>query len=88
MPASHLISPTKKPNWSAGSNERNTESAERIRRMTEELAFPDFERNFSITSSFGIAQYRPGEDLKDMLSRADTALYKAKHAGRNRTLAA
>ena len=58
--------------------------AERIRRMTEELAFPDFDRSFSITSSFGIAQYRPGEDLKDMLSRADTALYKAKHAGRNR----
>jgi diguanylate cyclase (GGDEF)-like protein len=58
--------------------------AERIRRMTEELAFPGLDRNFSITSSFGIAQYRPGEDLKDMLSRADTALYKAKHAGRNR----
>jgi len=58
--------------------------AERIRRMTEELAFPELDRSFSITSSFGIAQYRPGEDLKDMLSRADTALYKAKHAGRNR----
>jgi diguanylate cyclase (GGDEF)-like protein len=58
--------------------------AERIRRMTEELIFPEFDRNFSITSSFGIAQYRPGEDLKDMLSRADAALYKAKNAGRNR----
>jgi len=58
--------------------------AERIRRMTEELAFPEFDRSFGITSSFGIAQYRPGEDLKEMLSRADTALYKAKHAGRNR----
>jgi PleD family two-component response regulator len=52
--------------------------------MTEELACPDLDRNFSITSPFGIAHYRPGEDLKDMLSRADTALYKAKHAGRNR----
>jgi len=58
--------------------------AERIRRMTEELAFPEFDRSFGITSSFGIAQYRLGEDLKEMLSRADTALYKAKHAGRNR----
>lgn len=58
--------------------------AERIRRMTEDLAFPELLSNFSITSSFGIAQYRPGEDLKETLSRADTALYKAKNAGRNR----
>jgi len=58
--------------------------AERIRRMTEELVFPEFDRSFSITSSFGIAQYRPNEELKDMLSRADAALYKAKSAGRNR----
>jgi diguanylate cyclase (GGDEF)-like protein len=58
--------------------------AERIRRMTEELIFPEFDRGFSITSSFGIAQYRIGEDLKEMLNRADAALYKAKNAGRNR----
>jgi diguanylate cyclase (GGDEF)-like protein len=58
--------------------------AERIRRLTEELVFPEFDRSFSITSSFGIAQYRPNEELKDMLSRADAALYKAKNAGRNR----
>jgi diguanylate cyclase (GGDEF)-like protein len=58
--------------------------AERIRRMTEQLAFPGLDRNFSITSSFGIAQYRPGEDLQETLSRADTALYKAKNTGRNR----
>ena len=58
--------------------------AERIRRMTEELVFPEFDRGFSITSSFGIAQYRTGEDLKEMLNRADAALYKAKNAGRNR----
>jgi diguanylate cyclase len=57
--------------------------AERVRRMTEELAFPEFDRGFSITSSFGIAQYRAGEDLKEVLSRADTALYRAKNAGRN-----
>ena len=42
--------------------------AERIRRMTEELAFPEFDRSFGITSSFGIAQYRLGEDLKEMLA--------------------
>lgn len=58
--------------------------AERIRRMTEDLGFPDFEREFGITCSFGIAQYRTGEELKDMLARADTALYKAKNGGRNR----
>lgn len=37
-----------------------------------------------ITASFGLAIARPDETLDNVLSRADLALYAAKHAGRNR----
>ena len=33
----------------------------------------------------GVASLRPGEDLEDLLRRADAALYDAKRAGRDRT---
>ncbi|MBF0301674.1 MAG: diguanylate cyclase [Desulfamplus sp.] len=35
------------------------------------------------TASFGVTSYRKGDDVKDMMSRADAALYKAKERGRN-----
>jgi len=38
----------------------------------------------SVTLSFGVAQYRPNEDLADLIGRADAALYHAKREGRNR----
>ncbi len=41
-----------------------------------------------ITVSIGVAQWAPGEALADVLSRADLALYQAKHKGRNRVEAA
>ena len=37
------------------------------------------------TVSIGVASQRPGEDLEDLLRRADAALYDAKRAGRDRT---
>jgi diguanylate cyclase (GGDEF)-like protein len=37
-----------------------------------------------VTASIGVAWYRPGESLQQLLSRADDALYRAKHGGRNR----
>lgn len=39
----------------------------------------------SLTASFGIAARREGESIAALISRADTALYAAKQAGRNRT---
>ncbi|GAB1392839.1 diguanylate cyclase [Rhodocyclaceae bacterium] len=37
-----------------------------------------------MTASFGVATYRPGDQPKDIVARADAALYEAKHQGRNR----
>lgn len=37
-----------------------------------------------ITISVGVKLWRPGEDVDAMLMAADTALYRAKHEGRNR----
>ena len=39
---------------------------------------------FSYTCSAGIAALRPGETAKEIYSRADAALYDAKHSGRDR----
>lgn len=39
---------------------------------------------FPITVSIGIAELKQDEDLESLLRRADTALYQAKHRGRNR----
>lgn len=39
-----------------------------------------------ITASFGIAQYRSGENLDDFINRADDMLYKAKQAGRDQVI--
>lgn len=37
-----------------------------------------------ITSSFGLAEYKKGMSVQDILHNADVALYKAKEQGRNR----
>ena len=38
----------------------------------------------TVTLSFGAATYRPGEPIASLVERADAALYRAKHLGRNR----
>ena len=39
-----------------------------------------------VTLSIGVAQYRPGEPLEDVVQRADEALYRAKDMGRDRVV--
>lgn len=41
-----------------------------------------------ITMSVGVAEYIAGEDLTNLIERADAALYTAKHNGRNQVAAA
>jgi diguanylate cyclase (GGDEF)-like protein len=54
--------------------------AEDIRASIAEVAFGPMGR---ITVSIGAAEARDNEDLQSWLSRADQALYRAKHSGRN-----
>ncbi len=41
-----------------------------------------------ITMSVGVAEFRQGENVTDLIERADAALYTAKHNGRNQVAAA
>jgi two-component system cell cycle response regulator len=41
-----------------------------------------------VTTSVGVAEVEAGESLRDVFKRADDALYKAKHTGRNKALPA
>lgn len=45
-----------------------------------------FMNDSGITCSCGVAEYIPGESAKAWFNRADSSLYKAKDAGRNRTV--
>jgi diguanylate cyclase len=40
----------------------------------------------TVTLSLGVAQYVPGEQVADLLNRADASLYAAKRSGRNRVV--
>lgn len=57
---------------------------ERLRTSVEALSFPDLGDDFHVTISLGYTQYRQGEPLAQTIARADAALYRAKHSGRNR----
>ncbi len=59
--------------------------AERIRRKIAQTPMTGGNDPIYITSSFGVAEFDPTSDTFDTaLRRADTALYPAKQAGRNR----
>lgn len=55
--------------------------AEKLRRAVEQQRFDVVGQ---LSASFGVAEVRPRELAKDLVGRADVALYRAKAAGRNR----
>lgn len=60
---------------------------ERLRQAIEGTRFGNEGlRRRRITASFGVAEYREGEDLEDAIRRADRMLYAAKRGGRNMAL--
>jgi len=64
---------------------RAAELAERLRVMVSDIPFRlEAVPPVAITISAGVAQLVEGESIEEMLSRADTALYRAKAQGRNR----
>lgn len=56
-------------------------AAERIRQRQASARHPSAP---IVTLSAGIAEYRAGEGIEQLMRRADRALYEAKYAGRNR----
>lgn len=56
--------------------------AERLRSLVAELRIAGLEQ--TITVSIGVAVWQPGDSCKTLISRADDAMYRAKHGGRNR----
>ena len=62
--------------------------AERLRLMVEELELKDAGEMVPVTISLGIAAFpQDAASLEKLVSLADQALYQAKEAGRNRTVA-
>lgn len=61
--------------------------AERLRKSIESevLVTEDGMNLPSVTVSLGIAEIREGDTAEFLVKRADTAMYKAKNSGRNRT---
>jgi diguanylate cyclase (GGDEF)-like protein len=55
--------------------------SDRLRKLIEKTTFSHQEK---VTASFGVAEYRQKEKIKDVLKRADIALYMAKENGRNK----
>lgn len=58
--------------------------AERLRVYAHFLNFEKVHPGKHISLSIGVAQYRKGDKINDLISRADAALYQAKQLGRNR----
>jgi diguanylate cyclase (GGDEF)-like protein len=58
--------------------------AERLRAGIAGHAMDDNGAAFRVTASFGVAEGLAGESFDDAIRRADAALYRAKHNGRNR----
>ncbi len=60
---------------------------ERLRSVTADLSFQLPNLELPITISVGLATTTsPNDTVEDLLARADTALYQAKHTGRNRVI--
>ncbi len=63
------------------------EFSERMRLAISQLFFTAENKQFSITSSFGLAsRLESGDSVSDLLTRCDQALYQAKAEGRNRSI--
>lgn len=63
--------------------EQTTRIVERIRAAVDQAEFDIGDKKIKLTISIGATIFVKGEDLEQLLSRADSALYEAKQSGRN-----
>jgi two-component system cell cycle response regulator len=63
------------------------EIADDLRLRLSELRFETTTEEMTLTCSFGVSEWEPGDSIDRLLKRADVALYKAKLDGRNRVVA-
>lgn len=68
----------------SGDLEPACHAVERILSSVESHPWPQVATGLAVTTSAGLATCLPGESMTQLLSRADSALYQAKNAGRNR----
>jgi diguanylate cyclase len=59
------------------------EPLERIRAGVAAYDWSRIDHRLSVAVTIGAAAYRPGETMKDLMGRADLALYRGKQGGRN-----
>lgn len=60
-------------------------AAERIRKAVEEKHIKVYDEELKVTVSIGVSTYpADAKDMKALIDKADTALYRAKQAGRNK----
>lgn len=64
--------------------EKLIETCNRIRKIIEDHSWNEVAKGLRITMSFGVTRHHDGDTLKSLMVRADDALYRAKHNGRNR----
>ena len=57
---------------------------ERMRAAVADTPIPTTVGDLFVTISFGVSRWKEGETADDLLAAADTALYRAKNAGRDR----
>lgn len=58
-------------------------TAERLREMMQKR---NLKEPVDLSCSFGVCQFQPGEEVGELIQRADKALYEAKKQGRNRVV--
>jgi diguanylate cyclase (GGDEF)-like protein len=64
------------------------QTAEALRRQIAAIRIPIGEGTLSLTCSFGVSEWQPGDSIDSLLKRADMALYEAKLGGRDRVVKA
>ncbi len=66
----------------------NLSKAKRLTsRLRESIKSDKMLKKYNLTVSGGLSQYKPRDTKKKFMERADKALYKAKHSGRDKFMA-